>query len=189
MTECEAIELLKGMQNELQDYADIVGAPYFASGFRYVYPDPEDYAIEEAIKALEGIQQYREMEHKLQRIYGENNELLGMVVDQLCEHESVDIPEPVVKSKLLTDSDVDKWEQYKEIGTVDECREAREKQIPKVPDIEGDGYDEDGELLYDTWICPDCGKRYEIDYDNYEYCPKCGQHIERGWWNDQRNII
>lgn len=52
MKEQEAIELLKGMQNPLQDYADMVCAPTFASG-RYVYPEPEDYAIEEAITVLE----------------------------------------------------------------------------------------------------------------------------------------
>lgn len=54
---------------------------------------------------------------------------------------------------------------------------ALEKQIPKIPDVEGDGY-ADGHLVYDTWICPCCGEHYEIDYDNYEYCPKCGQHID-----------
>ncbi len=49
----EAIKLLKGMQGSLQDYADMVGAPESAKGIRYVYPDPEDYAIEAAISALE----------------------------------------------------------------------------------------------------------------------------------------
>lgn len=49
----DAIELLKGMQNPLQDYAEMVGAPTWSYGCRYVYPDPEDYAIEEAIIALE----------------------------------------------------------------------------------------------------------------------------------------
>lgn len=53
MKKQEAIELLKGMQHPLQDYADMVGAPPWAAGCRYVYPDPEDYAIEEAITALE----------------------------------------------------------------------------------------------------------------------------------------
>ena len=53
---------------------------------------------------------------------------------------------------------------------------ALEKQMPKKPDYEGDGY-ADGELVYDTWICPCCGKHYEIDYDDYDYCPNCGQHI------------
>lgn len=57
MKEQDAIELLKGMQNPLQDYADMVGAPEFAYGCQYVYPDPEDYAIEAAIIALEEKQQ------------------------------------------------------------------------------------------------------------------------------------
>lgn len=55
---------------------------------------------------------------------------------------------------------------------------ALEKQIPKKPNIEGDGY-ADGQLVYDTWICSFCGKHYEIDYDSYDYCPNCGQHIDR----------
>ena len=32
---------------------------------------------------------------------------------------------------------------------------ALEKQIPKKPNIEGDGYAY-GQLVYDTWICPCC---------------------------------
>ena len=57
----EAIELLRSMQNPKQDYANLVGAPAFCTGYRYVYPEPEDYAIEEAISALKEIQQYREI--------------------------------------------------------------------------------------------------------------------------------
>lgn len=67
---------------------------------------------------------------------------------------------------------------YKEIGTVEECREAVEKQKPKKPDYEGDGYDDKGELVYDTWICPNCDKKYEVDYDDYKHCPNCGQAID-----------
>ena len=55
---------------------------------------------------------------------------------------------------------------------------ALEKQIPKKPTYEGDGYAPDGTLVYDTWICPCCGKRYEVDYDDYTYCPNCGQKID-----------
>lgn len=53
---------------------------------------------------------------------------------------------------------------------------ALEKQIPKKPDLEGDGY-ADGQLVYDTWICPNCEKRYEVDYEKYDHCPNCGQKI------------
>ena len=68
-------------------------------------------------------------------------------------------------------------QQYREIGTVEECREAVERQKPKMPDYEGDGY-ADGEMVYDTWICPNCGKKYEVDYDDYKHCPNCGQAID-----------
>ena len=67
--------------------------------------------------------------------------------------------------------------EYREIGTVEECREAMEKQKPKMPDYEGDAY-ADGEMVYDTWICPNCGNKYEVDYDDYKHCPNCGQAID-----------
>ena len=57
--------------------------------------------------------------------------------------------------------------------------QAIEKQIPLKPQLESDGYS-DGELVYDTWICPKCGEDYEIDFHDYKYCPECGQRIDRG---------
>ena len=57
--------------------------------------------------------------------------------------------------------------------------EALEKQLPKKPTYEGDGYAPDGTFIWDEWLCPRCGSRYEIDYDNYNYCPNCGQRIDR----------
>ena len=59
--------------------------------------------------------------------------------------------------------------------------EALEKQISKKPDYEGDGC-WNGELVYDTWICPCCGKHYEVDYEEYDYCPNCGQAI---YWDEE----
>jgi rubrerythrin len=58
--------------------------------------------------------------------------------------------------------------------------DALRKQIPQKPDYEGDGYDDSGNLIYDTWICPNCGDRYEVDYEIHQYCPMCGQRID---WN------
>lgn len=51
------------------------------------------------------------------------------------------------------------------------------KEIPKKPYFESDGY-ADGYPVYDTWICPRCGTNYEVDYDKFDYCPKCGQRID-----------
>lgn len=76
-------------------------------------------------------------------------------------------------------SALEEIQQYRSIGTVEECRAAVEKQNPKTPDYEGDGY-ADGHMVYDTWICPNCGERYEVDYDNYDFCPNCGQAIDWG---------
>ena len=72
-------------------------------------------------------------------------------------------------------------QKYRELGTPEECKEALEKQTPKQPGLEGDGY-ADGHLVYDTWICPCCGKPYEVDYEKYDYCPNCGQAID---WSEE----
>lgn len=63
------------------------------------------------------------------------------------------------------------------LGTVEECRAAVEKQKPKIADVWGDGY-ADGNLVYDTYECPNCGETYEIGYQDYKYCPECGQAID-----------
>ena len=40
---------------------------------------------------------------------------------------------------------------------------------------EADGY-ADGELVYDMWSCPICGKRYEEweEKPDWNFCPNCG---------------
>ena len=124
----ESIELLRIMQNPKQDYANLVCAPAFCTGYRYVYPEPEDYAIEEAISALKEIQQYRA------------------------------------------------------IGTVEECREAMEKQKPKEPTVLKQQHS-------DFYNCPKCGRNLILkcgtDWfggQHYKSCPNCGQAIQ--WANE-----
>lgn len=58
---------------------------------------------------------------------------------------------------------------------------ALEKQIAKEPELWGDGY-ADGELVYDMYNCPNCGVSYEIEFDKYNYCPKCGQRLK---WSEE----
>ncbi len=62
------------------------------------------------------------------------------------------------------------WEEHK--------REYCQKEIPPKPTFDGDGYAPDGTAVWDEWICPCCGSRYEVDYDEYDYCPNCGQRID-----------
>lgn len=54
-----AIELLKNMLGPLVDYAEMVGGPPGTYGIKYVYQDPEDYAIEQAISALKKEERYK----------------------------------------------------------------------------------------------------------------------------------
>ena len=63
--------------------------------------------------------------------------------------------------------------------------EALEKQLPKKPNLEGDGYAPNGTFVYDTWICPSCEGYYEVDYDDYVYCPQCGQKLD---WSEDRKV-
>ena len=58
---------------------------------------------------------------------------------------------------------------------------ALDKQIPKKVELEGDGYDENGNLIYDTGYCPNCRHIFEVDYDATEHCPECGQALD---WSD-----
>lgn len=68
---------------------------------------------------------------------------------------------------------------YEDTGlSPEQIRELKERNTPKEAIYEGDGYS-DGEIVYDTWICPNCGAKYEVDYDAYDFCPDCGQMILR----------
>ena len=61
--------------------------------------------------------------------------------------------------------------------------QALEKQIPKKPEYEADGY-ADGELVYDYAKCPICGHDFEYGINDWgcEYCSDCGQKLD---WRDE----
>lgn len=63
----------------------------------------------------------------------------------------------------------------------EELQRLIDKATPVKPEYETDRY-ANGVLVYDTWLCPNCKTRYEVDYDEFEYCPKCGQCID--WSED-----
>lgn len=71
--------------------------------------------------------------------------------------------------------------QYREIGTVKECREAVEKQKPKKPK----------EILrhrggFEMQHCPNCDTDYQVDR-RYKikdgYCPACGKLLDSAFRN------
>ena len=93
-------------------------------------------------------------------------------------------------------------QQYRAIGTVEECREAREKQRGKKPilcmnEVSGmfvdyaDGHGEYKTQMNNWWRCPCCnevvGQRVIVhkhihDQRKKKFCEKCGQAIS--WESD-----
>lgn len=72
-----------------------------------------------------------------------------------------------------------KLKDYEETGvSPDQALRLKERNTPKRPEFEGDGVDDTGEIIIDTWTCPCCRTNYEVDYDRYFYCPNCGQKIK-----------
>lgn len=83
-------------------------------------------------------------------------------------------------------------EQYDSLETVEEaCRmgmRALEKQIPKELDYEGDGYDENGDLIYDYAKCRVCGHDFEYGINDWgcKYCSDCGQALDWGQTDESK---
>ncbi len=86
-------------------------------------------------------------------------------------------------------------QRYREIGTVEECREAKERQTPKRPVWKkgrsvickdyADGHGEVEENKWADWVCPNCGwfvgEQYIPRRRNQQksnYCSRCGQAIQ-----------
>ena len=68
-------------------------------------------------------------------------------------------------------------QQYREIGTVEECREAVEKQKAKELVYESDSVFSNGFSHYRMGKCPMCDRYYNSS-DEVNYCSKCGQAIQ-----------
>ncbi len=149
---------------------------------RYNDLDQLNYSVKQesfdmAIQALEEIQQYRAFEQRLKNVYGDCDGLLEVTVSSLERHENLELPCIKVKSRLIVDEDVDKWDEYRAIGSVDECREAVERMKPKM-------------VLIKPWSeakCPTCGKSlstnegdgYYTHWTHIERCPNvdCSQRL------------
>lgn len=66
-------------------------------------------------------------------------------------------------------------QQYQEIGTVEECRDAMEKQKPKVPEFIHMLEEYTGKFK-----CPICEQSFSYDCTDAKvfFCKKCGQALQ-----------
>lgn len=89
---------------------------------------------------------------------------------------------------LIAAQALEEIQQYREIGTVEECREAVEKQKPKAPKdslkikpvIDENGAYVDADVTV-YLLCPNCGEMVGIDENVDKFCHECGQAIR--WEN------
>lgn len=124
------------------------------------------------LNALEELEQYRAMEARLN---GVSLLFLGEHFLKVAE-EGED--EGWQRGRILSNEDADRWDAYNEIGTVEECREARERQQARVPIACGDYHQ-----------CPKCQSAEIIGWNAKgravkirNYCPVCGQKLD--WSGD-----
>ena len=114
---------------------------------------------------------------------------LGVQAEQeVCEECPVYRESGIVCKEIARTaiSALEEIQHYRKIGTVKECREAREKQKPKKPVCKPKPYNE-SVGFNEEWFCPSCGAYIGYFYEGMdepeqmEYCNECGQHIARDW--------
>lgn len=74
---------------------------------------------EKILNVATKLKEYEDLEERLNKVYGECDGLLLKVVEMLEKHPYIDMANNTLKSRLLTDEDVDKWEEYKQLEEQD----------------------------------------------------------------------
>ena len=78
--------------------------------------------------------------------------------------------------------------QYRQIGTVEECRESVEKQTPKKPEFVDTRFMNNGKHISDgcqlqkCYKCPNCNQHIFHVWDDELHCKHCGQLLD---WSDE----
>lgn len=160
MTPKEAIEILE----EIKELDDTL----------YAYSNAYMEALEVALYALKEIQNYRKLGtlEELARAkkyidLSKRHGTIGEMIDECAEYEAIGTVEQVRNQKDNLAVAYKIIDDYESCGTVEECREAVEKQKPKKPVLRNDN----GKLRKS---CPVCGCFFS---PLSRSCPKCGQAI------------
>lgn len=79
------------------------------------------------------------------------------------------------QATLIAAQAIKEIRKYREIGTVEECREAMEKQVPKIPEF----IHMLGQHIA-KFKCPICGLHLNYDCTDTQvfYCKGCGQALK-----------
>ena len=109
-------------------------------------------------------------------------EAIGLLMDSYIVDFAGDTDQQRMDLEKFLISILEEIQQYREIGTVEECREAVERQKAKKPRKKLNKYS-------NTYKCPNCDCEF-IHKDEtgwfcgkkYKFCPDCGRAID---WNEE----
>lgn len=123
---------------------------------------------------------------KTEKICVERNDA-GINCDRNCGRcDLLMNSDKILVAYTMAISALEEIQQYRSLGTVEELREVREKQVPKKPVIKSDKFSD----LIQHYYCPSCGSYFGqrgvhnvILFNKEKYCQgeKCGQAID---WSD-----
>lgn len=104
--------------------------------------------------------------------YGNMGEIAAEVFREINGDERIKVLNAAIEA-------LKEVQQYREIGTVEECREAKEKQISKKPEIYTATIQTmSASINRDVYLCPVCGEFIcNIEDELPNYCSYCGQAI------------
>lgn len=103
------------------------------------------------------------------------NEAIARIIDHFDVHHHDNRPHPLLdKAVEMAIKALEEVQQYRQIGTMEECRAAMEKQTDEKPTAVLGTF---GGTEYE---CKNCGS--DVRYGD-EYCRWCGQKLD--WSNEE----
>ena len=143
----------------------------------------------EAFEILEEVKQLDDTLYTYSVTYMEALEVALSVLKEIQNYRKLGTLEELARAKKYIGLSkrhstigemIDECAAYEEIGTVEECREAVEKQKSGKIEYETNAVFNNGFGHYRMGKCPICDSRYNSN-DEINYCSKCGKKLD--WRN------
>lgn len=111
------------------------------------------------------------------------NGAIARIIDHFDVHHHDNRPHPLLDEAVgMAINALEEVQQYRQIGTVEECREAVDKQTAKKPTLidykKYTNFVDNADFLQDAYWCPNCKRVVRSG----SFCRDCGQHID---WSDE----
>lgn len=112
------------------------------------------------------------------------NEAIARIIDHFDVHHHDNRPHPLLDEAVdMAIKALEEVQKYRKIGTVEECREAVEKQTAKKPTLidykKYANFVDNVDFLQDAYWCPNCKRVVRSG----SFCRDCGQKL--GWSDEE----